>query len=158
MCLLKYLDTAHLVISCFPKNKTSQWSGVQINPTLISTWNDVLYLLLKVWHSHFHWLATLMMKVSSLMSLCSALKYSALRMTFMLFLYIFTTSHYDRHLRAFVISWKKSAVKETDAHAWMSKYEVMGDTLSNDGEVGGQIPTGDQMFPVPFAPCTPSAP
>lgn len=66
-------------------------------------------------------------------------------------------SDYERHLRLFVISWKKSAEKETDAHVWMSKYEVVGDTLSNDGEAGGQIPTGDQMFLMPFAPCTPSA-
>lgn len=62
-------------------------------------------------------------------------------------------------MRVFVIGWKKSAVKETDAHVWMSKYEYeVVDTLSNDGEGGGQIPTEDQMFPVPFAPCTPSAP
>ncbi len=67
-------------------------------------------------------------------------------------------SHCKCHMRVFVTSWKKSAVKETDAHVWMSKYEEVGDTLSNDGEAGGQIPTGDQMFPVPFAPCTPSAP
>lgn len=29
---------------------------------------------------------------------------------------------------------------ETDVHAWMSKYEVVGNTLSNDREARGQIP------------------
>lgn len=58
----------------------------------------------------------------------------------------------------FVISWNESAAEETDARVWMSVYKEVGDTLSNDGEAGGQIPTGDQMFLVPFAPRTPSAP
>lgn len=74
------------------------------------------------------------------------------------YVYEFSTRLVMTFMRVFVISWKKSAVKVTDAHIWMSKYEVVGDTLSNDGEAGAQIPTRDQMFPVPFAPCTLSAP
>lgn len=34
----------------------------------------------------------------------------------------------------------------------MSKYEVVGDTLSDDGEAGGQIPTGGPNVPRALCP------
>lgn len=48
--------------------------------------------------------------------------------------------------------------QKTILYVCMLNSEVVGDTLSNDGLAGGQIPTGDLMFPVSFVPCIPSAP
>lgn len=56
------------------------------------------------------------------------------------------------YLRGFFIIWKKPAVKETDAHALRSEYEVVGDTLSNDAEAEGQIPHRGPNVPCALCP------